>query len=80
MYLSVSTNEPLSFTKKEDRLNKIYDSDGETGPFWDMKYLEDTQDFYEYGLPDIFTPDYGKCFYGYEGNESVAGREEKSNP
>ena len=32
MYLSISTNEPSSFTKKEDRLNKVYDSDGEKAP------------------------------------------------
>ena len=45
MYLSVSTNEPSSFTKNEDRLNKFYDIDGEPGPFCDMEDLEDTQYF-----------------------------------
>ena len=32
MYLSISTNEPSSFTKKEDILNKVYNSDGEQAP------------------------------------------------
>ena len=41
--------------KKEDGLNKVYDSDGEPGPLCDMEDLEDTQDFYEYALPNIFT-------------------------
>ena len=27
------------------------------GPFCDMEDLEDTQAFYEYSLPDVFTPD-----------------------
>ena len=27
------------------------------GHFCDMEDLEDTQDFYEYALPDVFTPD-----------------------
>ena len=40
--------------KKDVRLNTFYDSDGEPGPFCDMKYLEDTQYFDEYALPDIF--------------------------
>ena len=30
------------------------------GPFCDMKYIEDTQYFYKYALPDIFNPDTGK--------------------
>ena len=38
-----------------------------------MEYLEDTQYFYEYALPDIFTPDAGKILYGCQDNESVAG-------
>ena len=46
--------------KKEDRLNKVYDSDGGPGPFFDMEDLEDTQYFYEYALPDVFTTDAGK--------------------
>ena len=33
--------------------NKIYDSGGEPGSFCDMEDLEDTQDFYEYALPDF---------------------------
>ena len=32
------------------------------GPFCDMKYIEDTQYFYEYDLPDVFTPDSGKVY------------------
>ena len=44
-----------------------------------MEDLEDTQDFIEYALPDVFTPDTGKKSHGYEGNESVAGGGEKSN-
>ena len=80
MYLSVSRNELQPSTKKEDKLNKVYDSDGEPGPFFDLEDLEDTQDFYDYVLPDVFTPDAGKNFYGYEGNESVAGGRDKSNP
>ena len=43
--------------KKEYRLNKVYDSDWESGTFCDMEDLEDNQDFYEYALPDVFTPD-----------------------
>ena len=39
MYLSVSTNEPSQFTKKEDKLNKFNDSDGGPGPFFDMEDL-----------------------------------------
>ena len=31
------------------------------GNFCDMEDLEDTQDFYEYDLPNAFTPDAGKC-------------------
>ena len=38
-----------------------------------MEDLEDTQYIYEYALPDFFTPDAGKNFYSYEGNESVVG-------
>ena len=33
-----------------------------------MEDIEDNQDFYEYALPDVFTPDAGICFSGYEGN------------
>ena len=29
------------------------------GPFCDMKDIEYTQYFYEYDLPDVFTPDAG---------------------
>ena len=46
--------------KKEDRLNKVYDSDGEPGPFCDMEDLQGTQDFYEYALNDVLPPDAGK--------------------
>ena len=45
-----------------------------------MEDLEDTQYFYEYALPDVFTPDVGNFIYGYEGNEYVAGGGDKSNP
>ena len=31
-----------------------------TEPFCDMEYLEDTQAFDEYALPDVLTPDVGK--------------------
>ena len=44
-----------------------------------MEDLEDTQDFDEYALPDIFFPDVGKTFSDYEGNESVAEGGHKSN-
>ena len=47
-------------TKKEDRFNKFYDSYWEPGPFCDMKYLEYTQYFDEYALPDVFSPGSGK--------------------
>ena len=43
-------------TKKEDSLSKVYNSDGETGHFCDMEYLEDNQDFDEYAIPDAPTP------------------------
>ena len=66
--------------QKKDRLNNVYDSDGEPGTFCDMEDLEDTQYFYEYALPDVFTPDSGKFYYGYEGNKYVAGGGDKSNP
>ena len=45
-----------------------------------MEDLEDNQDFVEYALPDVFTPDTGKKFSGYEGNESVGEGGDKSNP
>ena len=45
-----------------------------------MENIEDTQFFDEYALPDIFTPDSGRHFYGYGGNESVVGGGDKSNP
>ena len=44
-------------TKKEDRFNKVYGSDGEPGPFCDLEYLEDNQYFDEHILPDVFLPD-----------------------
>ena len=45
-----------------------------------MEDLEQTQNFYEYDLPDVFTFDTGKTFYGYESNESIAGGGDRSNP
>ena len=51
MYLSVSTNEPLSFTK-EDRLNKVYDSDREQAP----KILNGSLFSYTYERLEIFLP------------------------
>ena len=33
-----------------------------------MEDLEDTQYFDEYDLPDVFPPDAGIFFSGYEGN------------
>ena len=44
-----------------------------------MEDLEYTQNIYEYALPDVFTHNAGKSFYGYEGNEYVAGGEDTSN-
>ena len=41
-----------------------------------MEDLEDTQLFYENDLPDIL-PLIMEKFYGYEGNESVAGGGDK---
>ena len=58
--------------KKEDESNKVYDSDGEPGPFCGTGDLEDTQYFDEYALPVSTPPDDIKHFYDYEGNESVA--------
>ena len=45
-----------------------------------MGDIEDTQYFYEYALPDVFTPVAGIVFSGYEGNEYVAEGGDKSNP
>ena len=45
--------------KKEDRFNKVYDSDGEPVPFYDMEYIEDAQYFDDYALPDVSPPDDG---------------------
>ena len=42
--------------------NRVYDSDGESGPFCDMEDPEATQDFYEYALPDVLTPDSGNKY------------------
>ena len=58
----------LNLNYRYNRLNKFYDSYGEPGTFCGMEDIEDTQDFYEYALPDVFTPDAGICFSGYEGN------------
>ena len=60
-------------------MNKIYDSDGEPGPFCDMEDPEDTQYFYKYARPDVFLPGAGKIFSDYGGNEYVAEGGEKSN-
>ena len=48
--------------------------------FCDMEYLEDTQYFYEYALPDVFNPDAGIVFSCYEDSEYVAEGGDKSNP
>ena len=76
---SQSQQRNLLSLQKYYRINKDHDSDGELGHFCDMKYLESTQDFYEYNLPDVSPPDTGKKFSGYEGNESVAEGGYKSN-
>ena len=44
-----------------------------------MEYLEDTQYFYEYALPDVAPLDAGKISSNDEGNESVAEVGHKSN-
>ena len=44
-----------------------------------MENLEDTQDFHEYNLSDVYPHDAGKHFYGYGGNESFAKRGYKFN-
>ena len=49
------------------------------GPFCDVEDLEDTQYFYEYALPDVYSW-FWRFLYGYEGNEYVAGGGDKSNP
>ena len=36
-----------------------YNSDRETGPFFDMEYIEDTQYFDKYALPNFLPPDAG---------------------
>ena len=63
--------------KKEDRFNKVYDSDGGPGSFCDMEDLEDTQYFDEYDLPDFSW--FWKNISDYQGNESVAEGGDKSN-
>ena len=45
--------------EKDDRFNKVYDSNGEPGPFCDMEDIEDTQDFDEYALSDVPPPGAG---------------------
>ena len=45
--------------KTKDKSGEGYDSDGEPGPFFDMKYLEYNQYFDEDALPDIVPLDYG---------------------
>ena len=37
-----------------------------------MEYLEYTQDFYEYSLPDVFLPDAEKTLSDYEDNGFIA--------
>ena len=44
-----------------------------------MEYIEDTQYFDDYALPDVLPPDPRFFFPDYEGNESVAGLGDKSN-
>ena len=44
-----------------------------------MEDLEDTKDFDEYALFDVFLPDASKNFSDYEGNEYVAEGGDKSN-
>ena len=44
-----------------------------------MEYLEDTQYFDEYALPDVLSPDDGKHLSDYEGGESVAEGRYKPN-
>ena len=61
MNLPLSLNKrTFKVYKKEDRFNKVYDSDGEPGPFCDMEYLEDNKYFVEYALPDAPPHDAGK--------------------
>ena len=74
---SQSQQRKISKLKKGDRLNKVYDSDGEPGLFCDMEDLEDTQDIDKYALFDVLPPAYEKS--DYEGNESVAGGGDRSN-
>ena len=44
-----------------------------------MEDLENTQDFDDYVLPDVYPPDAGKMFSDYEGDKSVAEGGGKSN-
>ena len=57
---SQSQQRNLCKLQKKDFLNKVYNSDGEPGPFCYMEDLEDTQDFDEYALFYVFPPDSGK--------------------
>ena len=45
-----------------------------------MEDIEYTKYFYEYALFDVFLPDAGIVFSGYEDNEYVAEVGTKSNP
>ena len=43
--------------RKDDRFNKVYDSDVEPGLLCDMEDIEDTQYYDDYALPDVPPPD-----------------------
>ena len=59
--VSISINEgTFLIYKKEDRFNKVYDSDGRPGILCDMEDLEDTQYFDDYYLPDVPPTNAGK--------------------
>ena len=59
-WASHSQQRNLRNLQKKEKFNKVYDSDGEPGPFCGMEDLEDTQDFDKYALPDVLPPDSGK--------------------
>ena len=79
MPLSLNKGNLHKLPKKEDRFNNVYDSDGVPVPFCDIEYLEDTQYFYEYALPDVFSLGDGKTLSDYEGNEYVTEGGDKLN-
>ena len=57
---------PLSLTigyfvnYKKDRFKKVYESNGELVPFFDMEHLRDTQYCDKYALPDFYVLDSGR--------------------